>query len=124
MRATTGLAGRVELIGVRTQGVLGAQGECERASSEVAEDRTLPGFRRFSRGSLRESLRGWRARRSPVRIVYVAGRVRYAYHDDISFGFAWIQDGKAYFASSKHYGRFTWKDLRRMVASMRHLPGP
>ncbi len=84
----------------------------------------IVGFRRFSRGSLRESLRGWRARRSPVRLVKVAGRVRYAFHDDISFGYAWIQDGKAYFAPSKYYGRFTWNDLRRMVASMRHLTRP
>lgn len=79
------------------------------------------GFRRFPRSSLRESIRAWHARRNPVRLVRHAGRLRYQYRGDISFGYAWIQDGKAYYASSKYYGGFTWADLARLVTSLRHL---
>lgn len=86
-------------------------------------DPRIVGFRRFPRASLREAVRGWRAKRNPFKLVRHAGRLRYAYRGDISFGYAWVQDGKAYFASSKYYGGFTWRDLARLVSSLRHLPG-
>jgi hypothetical protein len=74
-------------------------------------------FARESVASLRPLLRSMRLHHSPVTKMRMRGTRVYYGHGDMTFFYAWREQGRLYFVSSKYYGGIRPRDLRQMIAT-------
>lgn len=80
------------------------------------------GFSRYSFAELNRSIRATRAHHSLVTKLRMRGTVVSYGQGDITFYYAWHEQGRTYFVSSKYYGGIRPSDLRMMVRSAAQLP--